>query len=175
MARRFTGNRSRSRSGQVRLTDWGNLAPATNTLGTSGVALIGSLSATALALRPFTVVRVHMGVQIRSDQNAAIEDQIAAVGWAVVSDQASAIGVTAVPTPVTDAASDLWLLHQWLMNSEVHDGGTGLGANIGRGYDIDSKAMRKVNGDQDLVVVLENAAFDGVTFFTAARFLVKLH
>jgi len=39
---------------------------------------------------------------VRSDQFVATEGYEIAIGMAVVSDQALAIGVTAVPTPFTD-------------------------------------------------------------------------
>ena len=35
----------------------------------------------------------------------------------MVSDQAVAVGVSAIPTPVTELSSDLWFVHQWIMNS----------------------------------------------------------
>ena len=47
---------------------------------------------------------------VESDQSAATELFIGNLGLAVVSDQATAVGVTAVPTPATDRGSDLWFL-----------------------------------------------------------------
>ena len=82
-----------------------------DTLTASGGTILGSLNATALALRPFTIVRQHYFLMLRSDQAAAAERQFGAFGCVVVSDQAEAVGVTAIPTPITDAGSDLWMLH----------------------------------------------------------------
>ena len=56
------------------------------------------LSAIGLALRPFTLIRVRGIFTIASDQSAATETQVGALGVAVVSEQAASIGVTAVPT-----------------------------------------------------------------------------
>jgi hypothetical protein len=50
---------------------------------------------------------------ISSDQFAQSESQIGAIGLAVVTDQAVGIGVTAVPTPITDLSSDSWFLHRF--------------------------------------------------------------
>jgi len=79
-------------------------------------------------------------LSIRSDQTGATEDQHAAYGAAVVSDQAVAVGVTAVPTPITDDFSDLWFVYERLIGTFVT---TGAGLT-NKSYEtvIDSKAMR---------------------------------
>jgi len=112
---------------------------------------------------------------IDSDQAAASEDQALNLGLAVVSIQASAIGVTAVPTPTTDQGSDLWFVYQSIMSS--HGAGT-VDSNKGVGFAYDSRAMRKVEDQQDVVVVAETdliALTDGVSFRHTGRMLVKLH
>ena len=76
------------------------------TVGTSVVQT--SLNAGALALRPFTMVRVRGVIRLETDQLTTTEFQEIAFGLAVVSDQAVAVGVTAVPSPVSDNGSDLW-------------------------------------------------------------------
>ena len=92
----------------------------------------------------------------------------------MVSEQASAIGVTAIPTPVTDMASDLWFLHQnmWADESNLTD----RTRSASRGS-IDSKAMRKVNGDEDIVFVSELGTIPsaGCILGMSGRFLLKLH
>ncbi len=115
-----------------------------------------------------------MEIMLRSDQAAAIETQAAAIGMAVVSDQASAIGVTAVPTPITDGASDLWYLHKYIFADESNLTDRTRGATK---VSIDSKAMRKVNGDEDIVLVseLSGAIGAGAIITVALRFLLKLH
>jgi len=70
----------------------------TNMGAASTAVLVSSLSAAALALRPFTVVRTRGSMFLETDQQAASEFYQAAIGCCVVSDQAVAIGVTAVPT-----------------------------------------------------------------------------
>jgi len=97
--------------GPRRDTLWFFIGSSVVNLTALGGTLLTSLNAAALSLRPFTVIRTHLSVHLRSDQFAASEEQAAGVGMAVVSDEASAIGVSAIPTPVTDAASDLWFVH----------------------------------------------------------------
>ena len=108
MARRIHQARPRSTRRQ---TIWAFLSPVKITMTALGGTVIGSLNAAALAQRSFTVVRFHLAWLLQSDQAVAIEEQTAAFGVAVVSDQAVAVGVTAVPTPITDIGSDLWFVH----------------------------------------------------------------
>ncbi len=161
--------------GVRRDTAWLFIGSSSVTLTALGGTIINSLNAAALAMRPFTIVRMHLVSQIESDQSAASEFQAAAIGAAIVSDQASAIGVSAVPTPVTDLGSDLFFLHQLMMSSQFLGGADG---NLrGHVYQIDSKAMRKVNDDQDLVISAEvdTGISNGANVRTFGRFLIKLH
>ncbi len=110
-------------------------------------------------------------LQIRTD-NIALETQIGAVGFAVVTDQAVAVGVTALPTPITDLASDMFFLHQFLLARTVFATAIGFEAPGGTVIQVDNKAMRKVNDDQDLVITTEGLS-DGFIIDIAGRFLVK--
>ena len=107
---------------------------------------------------------------LASDQAAAIETQIAAVGMAVVSDEAVAVGITAVPTLITESASSLWFLHQYLMADESNLTDRTRGQFTIR---VDSKAMRKVEIGQDIIVVIENFTAFGSVTTVAGRQLVK--
>ncbi len=141
----------------------------------STAVLTASLNAAALALRPFTVVRTRLDWAVRSDQVAASEIYGLALGFAVVSDQASAIGVTAVPTPFTDQGSDLFFLYEQIFGQIVILSAVGQN-EAGQLRQIDSKAMRKVNDDQDVVVVLESNTFEvGQASILGGRMLIKLH
>ncbi len=153
-----------------RETEWISGSGIITTMGSAQAVLVTSLSAAALALRPFTIVRTRGQISVRSDQQASIENFQCGFGIAVVSDQAVAIGVTAVPTPTTDDGSDLWLYIDRIMSTNVVDAGASVLRLI-----VDSKAMRKVNGDQDIVDVVENPVATGVVVSTYTRTLVKLH
>ncbi len=145
--------------------------------GTS-VALVTSLNAAALALRPFTIVRTRGTILVRSDQHAADEGYGASYGEVVVSDQAVAVGITAVPTPTTDSSSDLWFVYEFILGELAF--GTNVGfTDVGIERIIDSKAMRKVEEGQDLVSVVEGPGAgggDGGSIIHGfSRTLVKLH
>ena len=160
-----------------RLTAWIPMIPIAQTLsGAGSEALIASFNAAALALRPFTVVRVRGIIGLSSDQGVAAEDQSAAFGMAVVSDQASGIGITAVPSPGTDRGSDLFFVFEDVVRSMFVASNSGVIPDFMESRLFDSKAMRKVNEDQDVVLTLSNTPIsDGTVVYTAGRMLLKLH
>ncbi len=165
------------RSGVMRRETLWLFVDHTITTFNQGVAtLLNSLNAAALAIRPFTIVRTRGLLYITSDQQVATETQLCNYGIAVVFDQAVAIGVTAVPTPVTDSGSDLWFVFEPMMNAFTFGDATGF-SNEGTKYDIDSRAMRKVEDGQDAVVVIEAPAVGngGCVVQAFARILIKLH
>ena len=172
-------NISRFRRGSVQRREslwiFGN--PIDTTLSAaSTAALVSTLNAAALALRPFTVVRTRGQLWIRSDQTAAAEDYAASLGMAVVSEQAAAIGVTAVPTPEADRGSDMFFLFESGQQAFTRFDATGVLGMEGIVIGFDSKAMRKVNGDQDIAVVIETASISlGAQVMVSFRMLVKLH
>ena len=175
MARRFT--RSRGRSGAPRRESVWLFIPTSeiNLAAASTAVLAFSLNAAALAIRPFTIVRTRLAWHTRSDQNAATELWGSSLGFAIVSDQASAIGVTAVPTPITDQGSDLFFVYEENYGAELVATVVGF-TDVGRRVVVDSKAMRRVNDDEDMVVTMENTAFtpSGANII-GGRVLIKLH
>ena len=174
MARSQRFARGAAGRSQARQTSWIDLPFGSTTLAGGGVALVASLTAAGLAKRPFTVERTHLFLQVTSDQLAADEFVFGAAGWCVVSDQALAIGVTAVPTPVTDQDSALWFLHMAYGVEFALSTAVGFDGNGGHQYQIDSKAKRKVGVGQDLIFVLENASISfGSLVRTSARILIK--
>jgi len=171
------------RSGRVvrggksrRDTQWiGGSEFAVNIAAAAAPVFISSFNAASLAMRPFTVIRIRGRLGLRSDQSAASEDQLVAHGHAVVSDQAVAIGVTALPTPVTDSNSDLWFQYDWLL-ADIKVATAISIASIGSYIEVDSRAMRKVEEGQDVVEVAERGAGGaGTTLFGFTRMLLKLH
>ena len=174
MARRREFVRGAAAISQKRLTSWFQFQPVEIQQIGAGGTILFSLNAAALALRPFTIVRTRFELALWSDQAAAIEEQTAGFAMAVVSDQASAIGVSAVPTPITDMASDLFFVYQLLYADESNlTDRTRLATRM----TIDSKAMRKVDIGQDLVVVaeLDSGTSDGWFIKAGGRMLVKVN
>ncbi len=155
-----------------RETNWFFGTYATTTIAASTAVIITSLNAVALALRPFTVVRSRGMLMLESDQTAAAERSRVQYGAAVVSDQSVAIGVTAVPTPVTDDGSDLWYIFETIAHS-LQPGLTS--GPIYTEVQFDSKAMRKVEEGQDIITVAEQGAAVGCILTNYVRTLIKLH
>ncbi len=151
-------------------------APTITTLASASQAvLLLSLNAAGLALRPFTIVRTRGLFQVSSDQAATTEEYNASVGSAVVSDQASAIGITAIPTPETDRSSDLWFVYETIAGNFTVSSAIGL-FEAGHERVIDSKAMRKVEDGEDFVTVIETSVVSsGARVYYSDRVLVKLH
>ena len=94
----------------------------------------------------------------------------------MVSDEAVAVGITAVPTPVTQDSSS-WIhfdgaAQRWEFSSAV-----GVNPNmIPHCYVVDSKSMRKVEEGQDLIEVIEaSATSNGANVVTYTKVLIKLH
>ena len=176
MARQFT--RTRGRLGAPRRESvWGFFGPTQTTLAAGSTpAFIAQLNAAADALRPFTIVRVRGYWYIESDQVAASELYGASLGMAIVSDQAAAIGVTAVPTPATDKGSDLFFLYEELMTSFQFLTAAGFEGNTGIGGKFDSKGMRKVKEGEDFITTIETPSIsNGCQVTVGYRFLMKLH
>ena len=174
MAHRGFVRGARSRSNR-RETQWLALPPTTSTLDNSA-AFVLSLTTAELALRPFTIVRTHLTILQQSDQSAAAELQVGAVGICVVSEAASGVGVTALPTPITELDSDLWLVHATMVNQFLFADATGFVSPTGLVTRVDSKAMRKVNNDQDVAVLTEGATLgEGMLITMLGRMLIKLH
>jgi len=177
MARRFVSH-ARGRDSNRRQTLWigGPAQTAKAALAASTSQLYGVLNAAALALRPFTVVRVQGSLFVLSDQVTASEQPFGAVGISVVTDQASAIGITAVPTPMTDLGSDSFFLHRAFGVDFQSTAASTAAANVnGWEFETTSKAMRKVPDGFDLAITIENAAVIGMDFIWTFRMLVKLH
>ncbi len=137
--------------------------------------LVASLNAAALALRPFTVIRTHLVFHAETDQSAASELNQGAMGMVVVSDQASATGAGATPNPIGNADAP-WFVYQPWIDSFLLGDATGFIESTGIQYDVDSKAMRKVGINEDIIMEVENgSAAAGATITVQGRVLVKLH
>jgi len=163
--------------GSGRLTTWRAIPLTRTTLTATGGTIINSLDSVELAKRPFTIIRVHLEVMIELDQLVTSEQYLTAIGMCVVSSQANAIGVTAVPTPMTDIESDLWFLHRFMFGNISVGTVVGFEEPGSREYALDTKAQRKVDDDQDVVIVGEvnSTVGDGAIMTVAGRMLIKEH
>ena len=162
------------RQGQRRATEWIASADinAVASLG-GGLSVLQSaiLSSVNLDLVPSTIVRTRGFIFVQSDQAAASEQQLGAIGFSVVSEQAAAAGVASVPSPITDETSEMFFL--WQPFAFSHGAGT-VDSQRGGMVDFDSRAMRKWQDGEAIAVVIENAGTFGIEFWLKFRMLVKL-
>ncbi len=173
MARRVVRRSSGFRRSPGRLTEWIGIPFQTDatTLPLSSKVIHSGLTAAGKAKLPFTVTRSVGMISIFSDQAGAVEHPLGAVGAVVVSDTASALGITAVPDPVTDVSSDFWLMYQ----SFVGPQNTAIDGAGPTHFPIDSRGQRKIADGEDLLVIIANSnAVDGLRYVFNMRFLVKL-
>jgi len=124
-----------------------------------------------------TVLRTRGIFTYMSDQAAANENVIGAIGIGVVSEQAATVGITAVPHPSTDASWGGWLFHSYFGERVQFVSAVGVlsGSSFAQHIVIDSKAMRKVGEDYRLVMVVENTSNKGMQYGLQTRILSKIH
>ncbi len=123
-----------------------------------GVSASGSLilgSGVGANIQGLTLIRVRGHVELVLRLAGASEGFTGAIGICLVTDDAFAIGITAMPTPVTDMEDDIWLYHRFF---SVHAGAvtaTAALARISESWEVDSKAMRKTPQGTTLAAVFE--------------------
>ncbi len=169
--------RSRGRSLQRRVGARPNRAwsiafsSAFITVPANSLTLISSFVPANIGI-DLTFLRTVGQLTIMSDQTGASEEQIGAFGMILVTDSAFAIGVTAMPDPVTDGNDDGWFVYQGFSQQSAL-------VTAGRGsfsYTIDSKAKRIMGGvGKTLVLMISNAhATQGLQFALQIRFLTQI-
>ena len=175
MARRV--QRSRFVRPAPRTKMWIGAGVGRQTLTQSASTLLSVLGASALALRPFTVLRTHVEVLWSSDQAAVTEVPFGSYGWMVVSEAAAGVGITAIPNPSgIDGDPDAdWFVWQAMSTKFEFLSSVGFDGSSGSRYVIDSKAMRKVGADDQIVVLVDVQAAGGVDLVTNGRQLIQLH
>ena len=175
-ARRFTQRTSSSR----RKTTW-NAGPSQNAVATISAA--GSLlwdTGSAVALGGTTQVRLWGQYTLMLNVVTAIGDGFASYGLGIcnVTAEAFAVGVTAIPSPITDIDWDGWLWHQ--LGGQLRGASTtelGVSPMEAVRGEIDSKAMRKLRITDVTVGVLELGTEQGaatVVFTARTRVFDKL-
>ena len=88
---------------------WIGIAAAEQTLGAGTSTLTSVLNAAALALRPFTILRTRLLLSYMSDQDSTSERPFGAYGEMIVTENASAVGITAIPAPSVDTDGDWYI------------------------------------------------------------------
>ena len=178
----MTHARGRSRfpshAGARRKTSWSGAPFGLFSLAANGAAIAPT---NTQALVPgLTLVRTRGELLVILESVGAINDGFrVAAGLCIVSENAFGVGVTAIPTPLTDIAWDGWL---WYWAGSVFSDRTAAEAELAADnmtsvrIPIDSKAMRKFKETDVLVGVVE-VVETGTATLTAhmeGRILVKL-
>ena len=175
MARR---SRSRFVRPPVRTKMWIGAGVGRSTITASSKTFVASLSAGALLLRPFTILRTRMLISLFSDQEAADEGPFGSYGRIVVTDTAASVGVTAIPDPGSttgDPDAD-WHVHQPVWQQLFIIGAISAVVTSGpTNWIVDSKAMRKVGPDDNIVSMYSDESGVGSFLTTQGRTLIQLH
>jgi len=166
LARRFI--RSGARRGARRATFWESATSLTTQTLTDGgtiAAVTAIVSEAQLDNVPNpTLVRIRGQVFARLGSNGEAQSDLILISHAimVVDAKQFAIGITAMPLPITDNSEDyLWYGSQYVGNNAF---GTPLTAPSSYTADrllVDSKAMRKITLNQVLVIVSEMVQLSG--------------
>ncbi len=148
---------------------WTGVAPAVFTQIDAGNKILLASFALSGAFDE-TVTRVRGLIQFQSDQGIAAEFQLGAVGMIVVSSDALAVGITALPSPGNDITNDGWFVWVPLLNTV---GAADASANPGYRIVVDSKAQRIVHEGSVIVVVAENFGASGLQLAFNFRMLSR--
>ena len=159
-------NRSRFPRVSVRRKSAWNQGPGSVTVQTqlTGTSAVMVGQGSAVALDGITQVRLRglLSMHLPS-ASAALDGYAGAFGIAIVTLAAFNVGVTAVPSPITELAWDGWLYHTFfdLRAPGLIDGTAAvdvdnmLSTTAALRIEVDSKAMRKTKIDMVTIAVLE--------------------
>ncbi len=154
---------------QRRLTEW----VASAEQGEVGVATNASVIVQSNAtLFNTTIVRTRGILSVRPTVEGVSLFYQGALGMGIVSDQAFAAGAGSVPGPWTDQDWGGWFV--WIAFVNRLSVSTDIGRElISINIPFDSKAMRKVEPNETVVVVVESQV-GAVNVATPFRMLIKL-
>ena len=146
---------------------WGFLGSSVVSVPAASKVLLGSFILSNPPLGE-TVLRTHVRLFVKTDQASGVENQVGSYGIIVVTDRAVAAGAASIPGPFTDGGDDGWFVHQPIVGQNDTEFG-------GIGYDIDSKAMRKVEDGGEIAIMVENSdLLHGFNIIHQVRLLAKL-
>ena len=155
----------------------GRRADYTWILGTghvNGLSTTQAFDSMTTVLRSSTLVRTRGEIHVGMDPGAIDDTMVVGVGLIVATDQAIAAGAASLPSPIDDGDAD-WLWHGLfgLHAATIVSGDDWIGQSSRR--EIDSKAMRKVKQNDNLVVVYDSSVLAGsptADVVIGARFLL---
>jgi len=155
-------------SGHRRLNAWvGPPEQGFQVVTSGGSSLISSLSVE----EAITIIRTRGSIGIEMSFAAGLS-VVGAVGIGIVSTEAFGIGITAIPTPYSDADWHGWLMWESFAMTVDFDDATG--ARFGAfQIAVDSKGSRKVAANETLVMIAESQ-IGAYNIADATRQLFKL-
>jgi len=163
--------------GKRRQTEWfasANISAET-ALAANTFLFSQSFTAAELAKRPFTITRTVGSLWVRPDVVSPTEFPFGAMGFIVVSEKAVATGVTAIPDPITQEASDEWFVYTQWLTSVFAATAASISTQPYMEHKFDSRAQRKVQDGEDVAVVISNAnAAHGCAVILKFRMLIKV-
>ena len=170
--------RTGSQSVQRRQTAW-SIGPAeVDGLNSSSVATLWSSGVVPL-VDGLTIVRLRGIMKLTLlTAGAAGDGFFGACGIGIVTDEAFAAGITAVPGPLTDEGDELWMWHSYFdvrsITATIADGVNAAG--VVALLPIDSKAMRKIPSGNTVFGITELVESGAATVESQAqcRMLSKL-
>ena len=143
-----------------RRTFWSATTPAAFTLPDDTSLILAIFNPSEA---PETLIRTRGEFTVYVDTSTIAVGEAAMFGFGIgmVTEAAATVGVGSVPTPLTDADWDGWLYHRFVgLGAETTVASDDEGLHMARVV-VDSKAMRKVDTDQRLVIVAENIGLVG--------------
>jgi len=168
---------SRSR----RKTEWdvGPGGSSVTNITSSAIAILGSGIALVGGAGEVTIVRIRGHFEgILKSATAAASGFHCAFGIGLITSAAFAVGISAIPGPLSEIGWDGWMYHTFFDLHAV-TGTTADGVNAMSNYirfPVDTKAMRIFETDMTLVPVLETVEAGVATLdvFFDSRLLAKL-
>ena len=159
-------------TGPRRMTQWFAIQIGTTAVAAGGATLLASLNAAALADRPFTLVRA-IGTVHMSGVGPGLSSGAFAIAQA--SEAAVTAGIGSLPTPITEGDANVFQTYLPLIGEGYQYAAAGT-ADImtEQVFHFDSKAMRKINTEDNLAVVAESLA-GAFNLTVVGRLLVKAH
>ena len=122
-----------------------------------------------------TILRVVGGFSVASDQSAATETQLGAIGMCLVTDTAAGVGITALPDPVTDRQDDIWFFYASFAQEFNFQSAVGVDAGFAKWYPFDSKVKRIFHTGAQISLVGANAhASHGLRIAVFVRILTMV-
>ena len=107
---------------------------------------------------PTTWARTRGEVTVKPASYVADVDIDGAFGMCIVSSDAFAVGITAIPGPFSDAGWDGWFMWRSFARHFEFASGIGIESFASWPFEVDSKAMRKIPSEGVMVEIAESRA-----------------